>query len=266
MKKTKNVKRCLKRCQIYFLKFQKINLTPFYVLLLIVPIQAGCAYLGFSISRSISGTIVDAQTNAPLSGVVVTASWSVTGWHSEDVFKVAEAVTDTHGAYTLPGWGPSLRPGKLGYDQPVVRFFKPGYVPLVIFNRRPYHPGLEGDRKHMIKKTEWLPNGQKITRLYEPEVHQVRFGKKKHTFMLEPFVGTDEAYRKLVRDEYVGSLGWIPSGRRCEWKQLPITFTTLHKLSLKLGLPKNRGIFYVSYLGGQDHCGNAEEYFKEYLE
>jgi hypothetical protein len=257
------MRECIKRGQSYFPGLTwKITLTPFYpyLLLLVVLTQTGCVFFGVHLSRPITGTIIDAKTKTPLAGVVVTASWSVSGWHVKYPIKVSEAVTNENGEYTLPGWGPRLHPDELRYDQPVVRFFKPGYVPFVRKNNSIYHPGFEGDKEHLIDKP--VSTG---VRHYEPEAHMVRFGKKKHTFMLEPFVGTDEEYIKLVKDKYVWSFGGITHGDKCEWKRLPITFSTLHKLSLKLGLPKNRGIYFVSYLGGQDRCGNAEEYFEEYL-
>ncbi|VAW74958.1 hypothetical protein MNBD_GAMMA15-812 [hydrothermal vent metagenome] len=244
-----------------------LSLRPLLVFLLTLFMQPVAA-LGVYVSRSIEGSIIDATTNTPIDGVIVTASWmqSPTMGHGAlRPLNVSETVTNAKGEYTLPGWGPRFYADILENDQPVVRFFKPSYVPLVIANNSVYHPGLEGDRAHLINKPELRPDGKVRVRYFEPEAHQVKFGKKKHAFKLVPFRGTDEEYRELVRDKYVWSLRSITSGDACKWKQLPITFTTLHKLSIRLGLPKNRGIFFVSYLGGQDRCGSAEEYFKEYL-
>ena len=268
------VKLRVKRGQIYFQyflqKILKINLSPFYVLLLIVPMQSASAF-GIYLSRKIEGTIINAVTKAPIEGVIVTASWELDGILSGVLlFHVSETVTDGKGEYTLPGWGPKFYGDILNRDQPLIRFFKPGYVPLAIFNNRPYHPGLEGDIEHMIKKPERFADGKIRTRLFEPEAHQVKFGKKKNTFMLEPFKGTDEEYVEVLDDKYVDyTMRFEMMSRKdCIWKQLPMTFTTLHKL--KAELDKKNVITYnlpgLSSLGGQkQQCGSADEYFREYL-
>ncbi len=124
----------------------------------------------------------------------------------------------------------------------------------------------------MIKEEVALSNGRTGIRMYEPEEHRVRFGEKTHTFVLAPFSETSEEYADLlinkfnIQSDYISSLGYLIEGNKCEWKRLPLTFTTLHKLSTKLGIPKNRGKLFVWHLGGQDRCGNAEVIFKKYLE
>jgi len=227
--------------------------------------------------RDIKGTVVDANTGQPIEGVVVTASWILLPWGTTyplRTLKALETVTDDLGKYTIHGWAPKFSlSGHLEDDQPKIRFFKPGYVPLVIRNNSVYHPGLEKDTDHKIKEKVTLSNGRTGIRMYEPEGHQVKFGKKLHTFRLERFEGTDGEFIELlnenynINDRYMDILKYfIMSGRDCEWKQLPITFSTLHKLSASMESPKYKAWFNVSYLGGQDRCGSAEEYFKDYLQ
>jgi len=243
-----------------------------FLLLSMLPIRPAVA-LGIYLSHSIKGTIIDANTKAPIEGVIVTASWIQTGitGHGQVTLKVSETVTDKKGEYTLPGWGPKVYFDVLDRNQPVVRFFKQGYAPLVIPNNSAYHPGLENDTEHLIKEPIKRSDGHIAYWLNEPEGHQVKFGKKKHTFMLVPFDGSDAEYVELLLKSggYVESLD-ILTGGGCEWKHLPITFSTLHKLKARLdALNVNTnigiGLPYVFQFGGQDKCGNAEEYFRGYL-
>ena len=231
------------------------------------------------VSSDINGTIVDAKTGKPIAGVVVTASWMLRGYGSSRPFKTlkaSETVTDDWGQYTILGWGAEASPdGHLEDGEPNIRFFKPSYVPLVIRNNSVYHPGLEKDREHMIKEKITHHDGKTYTNMYEPEQHQVRFGKKSHAFKLEPFEGTDGEYVEVlkenfnVHDRYISSLKYLKSGRECVWRQLPITFIALEKLKARLD-KNNVNTNYIpgfSALGGQNQkCGKVEEVYREYLE
>jgi len=241
-----------------------------FLLLSMLPIRPAVA-LGVYLSHSIKGTITDANTKTPIEGVIVTASWIQTGitGHGQVTLKVSETVTDKKGEYTLPGWGPKVYFDVLDRNQPVVRFFKQGYVPLIISNNSAYHPGLENDTEHLIKVPIKRSDGHIAYWLNEPEEHQVKFGKKKHTFMLVPFDGTDAEYAELLTgsSRYIQSFDHIEAGNDCEWKELPRTFVTLHKLRAKLdgkSMHANE-IPYVEDVGGQKHCGGAEEYFRKLL-
>jgi hypothetical protein len=228
--------------------------------------------MGIHLSPEIDGIIIDANTQAPVEGVIVTASWiqiGVTG-HGEFTLKVSETETNAKGEYVLPAWGPRFYANQLRRNQPVIRFFKVGYIPLIIRNNSAYHPGFENDTERMIKEPETIPKGRVVYRLYEPEEHQVKFGKKKHTFLLESFEGTDAEYVELLTGatHYVGSLSQIIIGDDCEWKELTTTFGALHKLREEFeekNIPAI-DIPYVGDVGGQDHCGDAAKYFKGYLE
>jgi hypothetical protein len=75
--------------------------------------------------RPISGTVVDADTNAPIEGAVVLVEWTKThgiGNYSTESYKVAETVTDKDGKFTLPGcYSPFV-------NEPNVTIYKKGYV------------------------------------------------------------------------------------------------------------------------------------------
>jgi hypothetical protein len=91
-----------------------------YVLIvpLITLLLAGC-YM------PISGTVVDANTNAPIEGAIVLVEWTKThgiGEHWTESYKVATAVTDKDGNFKVPGcYSPTV-------NEPNVTIYKKGYV------------------------------------------------------------------------------------------------------------------------------------------
>jgi len=75
--------------------------------------------------RSINGTVVDADTNAPIEGAVVMVEWTRThgiGNYSTESYKVAETLSDKDGKFTLPG---CYRPF---VNDPDLTIYKKGYV------------------------------------------------------------------------------------------------------------------------------------------
>lgn len=218
---------------------------------------------------------MDSDTGELIEGVVVTASWILLQFWTTvpyQTLEVSETVTDKDGRYTLPAWGPRYRLyGRLRDDQPKVRFFRPGYIPLVVRNNSVYHPGLEGDLEHMIREDRGMMNGVPMYRYYEPEEHQVKLGHKSHRFLLEKFVGNDMQYLKIIKDNYnikdvyIRTLEFLRGGRGCEWKQIPLTLVTLDRLSQEMETTVGAKWFSATNVGGQENCGNAEEYFKDYL-
>jgi hypothetical protein len=73
-----------------------------------------------------TGTVVDAETGAPVEGAVVLVEWTVTkgvpGMTVTESYKVIEAVTDKEGRVNISGvFNPSVNP-------PHVTVYKAGYV------------------------------------------------------------------------------------------------------------------------------------------
>ena len=92
---------------------------------------AGC---GFYSADPITASVVDADTGAPLADVNVVATWELKGGleggNLEGYANVVEAVTDEHGTFHLPGWGPrpNLSFGRIrNIDAPAIMLFKGGY-------------------------------------------------------------------------------------------------------------------------------------------
>jgi hypothetical protein len=92
----------------------------------------------------IKGQVVDADTKEPIEGVVVVAKWElycanpVDGSHCK-VLHVYEAVTDKEGRYSMPSWGPKMRPRKtyLTHFDPYTLYFKKGYEASWLINSDP---------------------------------------------------------------------------------------------------------------------------------
>ena len=80
---------------------------------------------GYGYYRSITGTVIDAETMKPIEGAVVMVEWTKQegfgDYHTASV-KVLEAVTDKNGKVSLEGIFNLL------VDSPTVAVYKPGYV------------------------------------------------------------------------------------------------------------------------------------------
>ena len=86
-------------------------------------------------AKAIEAWVVDGETNQPLEGVTVLASWEVEAGAMKAKSKIyriklLEAVTDKNGRFFFPPWGPELNPSVIGYigtRDPALIFFKSGY-------------------------------------------------------------------------------------------------------------------------------------------
>jgi hypothetical protein len=142
----------------------------------------GCAP-PFYFAESTRGRVIDAQTKQPLPGAVIIGLWDM-----EEPFKASgrvltaqETTADQNGNFTLPGWGPKLRPclARLLDHDPGLIVFRSGYEPLRVFNE---------DRNNVwsvVRRSDW--DGA--------------------TFELVPFGGTPhDRFRQL--DSLVGGLAF----------------------------------------------------------
>jgi len=124
------------------------------LLVMLCPLSACGPLLYYA--EPIHGTVVDSETQQPLIGAVVVAQWVVgKGPRAEPhTYELSEALTDPDGRYTLPGWGPRLRPlnARFYYSAPRLIVFKNGFVPAFFDNRN------GGDC--MVHSSEW--NGKPL--------------------------------------------------------------------------------------------------------
>lgn len=110
---------------------------PTRLALLMLMLGSGCA-APFYIARSSSGRVIDADTKQPIPGAVVVAQWTLSEFArgESSVINAKEVTTNSQGEFTIPGWGPRLRPclTKLGNWDPWLLIFKTGYVPAALFS------------------------------------------------------------------------------------------------------------------------------------
>ena len=108
----------------------------------------------------------------PVQGAIVVAGWKVRTMYFNNTMgqlELRETVSAPDGQFTIAAWGPRLLwKGALMEDQPVVRIFKPGFLPLIVSNK------------------EGVPMRSSPT--------IIRFRLQDQTVILQPFDGTPAAY------------------------------------------------------------------------
>lgn len=208
-------------------------------------ISTACTAREFS-AEPIEAYVVDAKTRQPLEGVIVTANWELErGTFGGNVvvgqLMVMEAVTDKNGRFYFPTWGPKrAEEGHFVDKDPQLLLFKPGYAYLRLFNK---YPG--GDREarlRPVRRSDW-------------------HGK---TVALEQFKGSLREYAgQLARLEI--SLDFARHGVNCEWKMIPRML--LAKQAQKDQFEKQRirnSLSSIEYVGEQNRCGSAKDFFRRY--
>jgi hypothetical protein len=110
---------------------------------------------------SIEGWVVDAETEKPISDMVVVAHWQLKGGFEGGTpvneVKILESLTDQNGRYFFPAWGPRFAlMGDLSSDAPVILMFKRGYKFLGLgnYNRQ------DG----IVSRSEWNEKTVKLGR------------------------------------------------------------------------------------------------------
>jgi hypothetical protein len=101
----------------------------------------------------VRGRVVDEATGSPLEGVSIVAEWQLAelSWPGTSAgrrIEVLEATTNAKGEYSIPWWGPALRPpfAALRDRSPRLTYFKGGYYPIVRSNKN--------DSDAMIRKSD----------------------------------------------------------------------------------------------------------------
>jgi len=197
----------------------------------------------------VRGQVVDADTGAPVEGVIVTANWELKsfGWTTISLGQlvVEETVTDKKGQYAFSWWRPRLRwPlwGTLGTDAPGLLFFKSGYQwqghANDVFSHSNFGLGL-------FPTSDW--NGA--------------------TIKLKKFQGSEKEYAEHFGHLDV-SLSFATGGsaRNCEWKKIPRMLAALHLEERRF---RKQGIYSslapIETMPNQAHCGSAEQFLRSYL-
>lgn len=130
------------------------------------------AQLTFS-ADAINGKVVDEETGAPLTGVIIVAKWTIEAsyvGYDNELLNTLETVSDKDGNYGFPAWGPKMLPiTAISFSRsdlfgsgndPGVMYFKSGYWPAREKNDVTY-PGLNiVDRKTPLGG--FIANGKTI--------------------------------------------------------------------------------------------------------
>jgi hypothetical protein len=152
----------------------------------------------FYSARSIQATVVDEATRRPVEGVVVVAIWELSTISGRGhVLQISETVTDAQGKFSLPGFGPRLRPPlhEARERMPYLVFFKHGYVPLSLENAsRDKFVALFGDPR------EWSTRQLRANLPFEFDAERVVQESFWNglTIELEPFRGTPARWYELL--------------------------------------------------------------------
>ena len=219
--------------------------------LVLLPLQ-GCSR-EYS-AKSIEAWVVDAETSQPLEGVIVVAHWQLYGGMHPDQLgelMILETLTDKAGRFHFPAWGPKSVPAglasnaRLRHLDPEMLLFKSGYKYQRIANE--LTSAVLNDAGPSLRRSQW--NGK--------------------TIKMEGFGGSLREY-----EEHLGflrtSLGFVEYGEACEWKQVPRMIVSQHKENLRFkaaGIIRPLGdrVFSIESAVKRGQCGQAEEFFKEYL-
>ena len=198
------------------------------------------------------GTIVDAETGAPIEGAIVIGLWEMQMQYGFDSTamtghaQVTEVLTDQDGKYFIAGWGPKKRYGKsyLSDSSPLIVVFKEGY-------------------EYLLRGNTMYPSDQK----YNP-IRQ--FDWAGETLKLKKFNGNVKAYYNMLK-RVNSALGTVTErtlgAGDCDWKKIPhmmLEFDKYYQI-LKIELPR---AFYIipslDEVTRHRPCGSKEEFLKEF--
>ncbi len=206
-------------------------------------------------SPGITGRIVDPD-GRPVAQAIVLVNWNLEGsWNgaSQGQLALIEARTDANGYFRISSWGPRFaRKGHLREDQPLVRVFKPGYVPLLASN------------------TDRVPMG--TVRF----VASSRFDGK--TLVLHRFNGPANDYEAVLEPLFIEVdriLYSSPSGT-CYWKHMPRLLLSLQDVMQAFPLRElppppmlgsgssYRDVQHFARPKDEHICGNAKIFFDKF--
>ncbi len=231
------------------------------VVTLIVLAVLGYAFIfpHFYWGDAIEARVVDADTEQPLEGVIVVATYKLIygnpgGSGDHKAFHVMEAVTDHNGRFHLPAWGPKWVPGPFYFLFPIhIGPFMDSADPRLILFKEGYDfdvlSNYEGGRDDIYYRRYSVWN--------DKTVELKRFKGELKTYIAERIDSLDSTIDSFT----YGS-------NNCEWRATPRLLTAMHKIRMQMTAEKNfdhRGPSLLNNLPYQDKCGNPFDLFKEYL-
>ncbi|MEA1889678.1 MAG: hypothetical protein U9N50_07870, partial [Pseudomonadota bacterium] len=101
------------------------------IAIVVLFLVSGCAAKYTIKTESISGGVVDAETNEPIEDVIVIGYWPGFTFYFErnsvGPIELVEVVTDKEGKYFVPGWLKKDIDSSFRYGDPEMLFYKNGY-------------------------------------------------------------------------------------------------------------------------------------------
>lgn len=198
-------------------------------------------------SPTIAATVVT-PSGVPVPGAVVVVSWAVEEWFNSSrtrQLEIVETTTDPRGQFIIPRWGPKMvLGGTIAIDQPIIRIYKTGRIPLALKN---YDGVPMGSAKSVI-----------VSRFNGKSIIQAPFAGPlpEYEHVIQPFLQDFE-------DIYSGS-----AAGSCLWRKTPRLLVALERLKVEMstqGAGKSLR-FAHQYANPSDDaaCGNPNEFLKEY--
>lgn len=183
----------------------------------------------------------------PVEQAVVVANWEITAsmnGASLGQLALVEVSTDRDGYFRIPAWGPrfALR-GSIRDNQPMVRIFKAGYVPLILPNADIVGP--------------W------------PAPMSIRYRFHDQTVQMQRFDGQAEQYEEalapLVRSiEHI--ILYTPEGT-CYWTQVPRLLLALQEQRRAMMVHGGGRLFRDAHQYAREAdkavCGDARKFFEK---
>jgi len=201
-------------------------------------------------AKPIEATVVDAETQEPLEGVIVVAMWILEGgYHNDEVgfLEVLETVTDSKGRFHFDSWGPVWRPGwgVLDAKDPRMYLFKDGYRYKQLLNG---HQG-RSTTGAMGRRSTWSGETIPLER-FEGDVDEYARSLSYLSNRIEPL-----AHRSLMPH-------WS-----CEWQKIPRLILAIEKVEIrrKVANPRSMAeLMTTEEIAYVEVCGSASDFFKNH--
>lgn len=161
-------------------KFLKISVVALFILALALLIASDCSANQWILfyDEEIKGSVIDAETQKPIEGVIVVGMWRLSQFLSQGFGGYAKIIlvkTDSEGKFVIPSWT-TFKP--LTFDSsmhdlaPEIVIYKPGYK--VYYSHRveregfPDHYEMTKEEKELAKN-KYSINPTRLVRIYTDE-------------------------------------------------------------------------------------------------
>jgi hypothetical protein len=171
---------------------------------------SGCAAKYTIKTESISGKVVDAETNEPIEDVIVIGYWPGFTFYFERNFvgpiELVEVITDKEGNYFFPGWIKKNLDNSFRYGDPQMFFYKTGY------------------EIEIVKNAFTMENFKQMPGYFHP--WRAEWDGKK--IKMKKFEGNNRAYREHLEGVHY-SVNFRSMFIRCKYMNVPNLLITMEE-------------------------------------